>query len=766
VNHVPHSHDAHAAAIDPVCGMTVDPAKSPHRHDHDHRTYHFCSASCRTKFAADPDKYLSKQKADPVPAGAIYTCPMHPQIRQIGPGNCPICGMALEPEDGTSGEDHELTAMSRRFWISLVLTVPVFVLEMGGHLHLWHPSTPTNLAQFALATPVVLWGGWPFFVRGTQSLVTRNLNMFTLIAMGIGVAYLYSVVALLMPDVFPAAFRDVHGGVALYFEAAAVITVLVLLGQVLELRARASTSDAIRALIDLAPKTARRIGADGSERDVPLDAVIAGDRLRVRPGEKVPVDGVVLEGKSAIDESMITGEAMPVTKEQGAHVIGGTLNQSGGFIMRAEKVGRETMLAQIVATVAAAQRSRAPIARLADQVSAWFVPAVILVAVAAFAAWALSGPEPRLAYALVAAVTVLIIACPCALGLATPMSIMVGVGRAARYGILIKNAEALERMEKVDTLVVDKTGTLTEGKPKVVRVVTASGFDEDALMRLAASVERGSEHPLGAAIVAAAAERKLETLPVFDFAAPSGKGVLGKVEGRCVVLGNAKFLVEHGSSIAPLQGEAERLRGDGATVVFVAVDKKLAGLIAIADPVKTTASAALAALKAEHIKIVMLTGDNATTARAVAAKLGISEVEAEILPERKYAAVEALRSAGRVVAMAGDGINDAPALAAADIGIAMGTGTDIAIASAGMTLVKGDLTGIVRARKLSAATMRNIRQNLLFAFVYNALGVPVAAGALYPLFGILLSPAIGAAAMALSSVSVIANALRLRRIAL
>jgi Cu+-exporting ATPase len=766
VNHAVEPLKAPAAIVDPVCGMTVDPATSPHRHDHGEHNYHFCSAGCRSKFAADPEKYLHMHAPAFFPAGAIYTCPMHPQIRQIGPGSCPICGMALEPEAGGSGEDHELAAMTRRFWISLALALPVFVIEMGGHLQLWHPSTLTNVAQFALATPVVLWGGWPFFTRGARSLRTRNLNMFTLIAMGTGVAYLYSVVAMTMPDAFPAAFRDAHGGIALYFEAAAVITVLVLLGQVLELRARASTSDAIRALIDLAPKSARRIGAAGSEHDVPLDSVIVGDRLRVRPGEKIPVDGVVIDGKSAVDESMITGEAMPVMKGEGAPVIGGTLNQSGGFVMRAEKVGRDTMLAQIVTTVAAAQRSRAPIARLADRVSAWFVPAVIAVAIAAFTAWAIFGPQPRLAYALVAAVTVLIIACPCALGLATPMSIMVGIGRAARYGILIKNAEALERMEKVDTLVVDKTGTLTEGKPKVVRIVATAGFDDNMLVRLAASVERGSEHPLAAAILAAAAERKLEPMSVADFEALSGKGVLGTVEGRRVMLGNAKFLGERGIAIDPLHGEAERWRGDGASVIFAAVNGKLAGLLAIADPEKPTTLAALEALKAEHIRIVMLTGDNATTARAVAQKLGIADVEAEVLPAHKYATVEALRRAGRIVAMAGDGINDAPALAAADVGIAMGTGTDIAMASAAMTLVKGDLTGIVRARKLSAATMRNIRQNLLFAFLYNALGVPIAAGALYPLFGIVLSPAIGAAAMALSSVSVIANALRLRHVAL
>jgi Cu+-exporting ATPase len=771
-------HARPAGAVDPVCGMTVDPATTGHRHSHRHRTYYFCSSGCRGKFAANPEKYLGQAAAapalKPIPQGAIYTCPMHPQVRQTSPGACPICGMALEPDMiGAGGAgDGELADMARRFWISLALALPVVAIDMANHfdflqlgfLH-WSGGI-ANLAQLALATPVVLWGGWPFFARGARSLQTRHLNMFTLIAMGTGVAYLYSIVAVAAPGLFPAAFRDAHGGIALYFEAAAVITVLVLLGQVLELRARASTSDAIRALIGLTPNTARRIKHDGGDEDVPLDAVVAGDRLRVRPGEKVPVDGVVVEGKSSIDESMITGESMPVMKERGAKVIGGTLNGAGSIVMRAEKIGRDTMLARIVDMVAAAQRSRAPIARLADQVSSWFVPAVIVTALAAFAAWATFGPQPRFAHALVAAVTVLIIACPCALGLATPMSIMVGVGRAARYGILIKNAEALERMEKVDTLVVDKTGTLTEGKPQVVAVVAAQDFDDSTLIRLAASVERGSEHPLAAAIVAAAAGRNIEPLRVVGFEALSGKGAVGMVERRRVALGNAKFLAELGVATDRLQGDAERLRGDGATVVFAAADGKLAGLFAIADPVKPTTYPALAALKAQNIAIVMLTGDSATTAHAVAKKLGIADVEAEILPERKNAVVAALRHAGRIVAMAGDGINDAPALAAADVGIAMGNGTDVAMASAGMTLVKGDLTGIVRARKLSAATMRNIRQNLVFAFLYNAVGVPIAAGALYPLFGLVLSPAIGAAAMAASSVSVVANALRLRHIEL
>ena len=762
------SHPAAAVAIDPVCGMKVDPAKSSHRHTHDGHDFFFCSAGCRGKFAADPEKYLNRAASAPPtqPEGTTYTCSMHPQIRQVGPGHCPICGMALEPEAGGVAEDDaggERADMTRRFWISAALALPVVILEMGGHFGLWHASGQLpDFAQFILATPVVLWGGWPFFVRGVQSVATRNLNMFTLIALGTGVAYGYSLIALLAPNIFPPDFRDAHGGIALYFEAAAVITVLVLLGQVLELRARASTMSAIRALIELAPKTARRLRTDGSDEDVPLDSVIVGDRLRVRPGEKIPVDGVLIDGRSVVDESMVTGESMPVSKEQGAKVIAGTLNRSGSFVMRAEKVGRDTLLAQIVQMVAAAQRSRAPIARLADQVAAWFVPAVLAVALVAFIAWAMFGPQPRLAYALVAAVTVLIIACPCALGLATPMSIMVGVGRAASLGILIKNAEALERMEKVDTLVVDKTGTLTEGRPKVVAILPAPGFDEAGLLKFAASVERASEHPLAAAIDAAAGERNIDTLSVADFDAPSGKGVVGTIEQQQVVIGNDGFLAEHGIRVDALQSEAGRLRAEGASVVFAAVDGKLAGIIAVADPVKPTTPTALAALRAQNIAIVMLTGDGKATAHAIAEKLDIADVEAEVLPARKATVVEALRRKGRIVAMAGDGVNDAPALAAADIGIAMGNGTDVAIANAGMTLVKGDLAGIVRARKLSAAVMRNIRQNLFFAFLYNAAGVPIAAGVLYPLFGILLTPAIGAAAMALSSVSVVANALRLR----
>jgi Cu+-exporting ATPase len=769
--HHQHHEGPAGGVLDPVCGMTVAPHTAKHRADYRGLTYYFCSAGCRTKFVAHPQKYLGERQSASVPEGTIYTCPMHPEIRQVGPGSCPICGMALEPEiAGTeTGPNPELINMTRRFWIGLVLTLPVFILEMGAHVvgaHNWLDPTLSNYVQFALATPVVLWAGWPFFVRGWHSLVTRNLNMFTLIAMGTGVAHLYSLAATFAPGIFPQAFRSHGGAPATYFEAASVITVLVLMGQVLELRAREATSGAIRALLDLAPKTARRVKDDGSDEDISLDAVQAGDRLRVRPGDKVPVDGIMLEGRSALDESLITGESMPVTKEKKARVIGGTINKSGSFIMRAEKVGRDTLLSQIVQMVASAQRSRAPIQRLADQVSAWFVPAVIAVALIAFAAWATFGPEPRFAYGLVAAVSVLIIACPCALGLATPMSIMVGVGRGAQAGVLIKNAEALERLEKIDTLVVDKTGTLTEGKPKVVAVVPASGFNEAQVLQLAASVERGSEHPLASAVVAAAAERKLELSTVHDFDAPAGKGIIGEVGGKRIALGNARFLSELNIDRSALAGEAERLGSDGATAIFLAVDSRVAGVIAIADQIKETTPDALRALTAAGIRVVMLTGDNRTTAQAVARRLGIEEVEADVLPDQKSAVVEKLRREGRAVAMAGDGVNDAPALATAEVGIAMGTGADVAIESAGVTLLKGDLTGIVKARTLSAAVMRNIRQNLFFAFIYNALGVPVAAGVLYPVFGLLLSPIIAAAAMALSSVSVVGNALRLRGIAL
>ena len=759
---------------DPVCRMKIDPNTSRHQYEFEGQDYYFCSAGCRAKFMADPRKYLAglqASKTGAAPEGTIYTCPMHPQIRQVGPGNCPICGMALEPEvvSAEPAQNPELVDMTRRFWVGLVLAIPVLALEMGGHitnLHMFLSQIWSNWLQFMLGTPVVLWAGWPFFVRAWQSLVTRNLNMFTLIAMGTGIAWLYSVVAIIAPGVFPPAFRGPDGAVAVYFEAATVITVLVLLGQVLELRARAQTSGAIRALLDLAPKMARRLNADGSEEEVLLDLVVVGDRLRVRPGEKVPVDGEVVEGRSSLDESMVTGESMPVTKEKGSKVIGGTLNTTGSVIMRAEKVGRDTMLAQIVQMVAAAQRSRAPIQRLADQVSGWFVPTVILIALIAFAAWSIYGPEPRFAYGLVAAVTVLIIACPCALGLATPMSIMVGVGRGARAGVLIKNAEALERMEKIDTLVVDKTGTLTEGKPKVISIVPVGAVNESELLRFAASVEQASEHPLARAIAEAANERNISVAQVRGFDAPTGKGAIGVVEGRRVVIGNPKFLHESKIQTTELDADAERLRGEGATVIYLAVDGKAAGIIAIADPVKPTTPDALKFLTQDHVRVVMLTGDNKTTAQAVARRLGISDVEAEVLPDQKSAVVEKLRHEGRKVAMAGDGVNDAPALAAAEVGIAMGTGTDVAIESAGVTLLKGDLTGIVRARRLSAATMRNIRQNLFFAFIYNAAGVPIAAGVLYPLFGILLSPIIAAAAMALSSVSVVSNALRLRHVRL
>jgi Cu+-exporting ATPase len=751
--------------------MSVDPHKSTLKADHGGRTYYFCSPGCQAKFIANPLKYLDSQQAkaavEPVPEGTIYTCPMHPEIRQVGPGSCPICGMALEPllVTADSGPNPELIDMTRRFWIGLVITLPVLALEMGGHvtnLHMLLGKQTSNWLQLLLATPVVLWAGWPFFVRGWQSLVTRNLNMFTLIAMGTGVAWIYSVIATALPGIFPAAFREADGSVAVYFEAAAVITVLVLLGQVLELRAREQTSGAIRALLDLAPKTARRMKDDGSDEEIGIDLIGVGDRLRVRPGEKVPVDGQLMEGHVSIDESMVTGESMPVTKEPGSKVIGGTLNASGSFIMKAEKVGRDTMLARIVQMVADAQRSRAPIQRLADQVSGWFVPLVILIAIAAFVAWSVWGPEPRYAFGLVAAVAVLIIACPCALGLATPMSIMVGVGRGAQAGVLIKNAEALERFEKVDTLVIDKTGTLTEGKPAVTSIVPAEGFDETEILRLAASVEQASEHPLADAIVAAAKARNIPLAKVMGFDSPTGKGAIGMVERKRIVIGNAKFLSELKIASDELSGAADKLRQDGATAIFIAINGKAAGAIAIADPVKATTPVALEELRAAGIRIVMLTGDNRITAQAIARKLGITDVEADVLPDNKAEIVGKLKRAGGVVAMAGDGVNDAPALAAADVGIAMGTGTDVAIESAGVTLLKGDLMGIVRARRLSRATMSNIRQNLFFAFIYNAAGVPIAAGALYPAFGLLLSPVIAAAAMALSSVSVVGNALRLR----
>lgn len=717
-------------------------------------------------------KHADKTQHAPQPAdgSAIYTCPMHPQIRQKGPGNCPICGMALEPEvmTGDEGPNPELADMTKRFWIGLLLTSPVFILEMGGHfinLHHYITGTISNWVQLVLATPVVLWAGKPFFERGWASLKSRNLNMFTLIAMGTGAAWLYSIIAAVFPGIFPESFRH-NDAVAVYFEAAAVITVLVLLGQVLELRAREQTGGAIRALLDLAPKTARRIGGNGQEEDVPLEHIHIGDLLRVRPGEKVPLDGIVTEGRSAVDESMITGESMPSMKEAGDKVVGATMNQTGSFVMKAERVGKDTMLSQIVHMVAEAQRSRAPIQRLADIVSSWFVPVVILAAVAAFAVWAAYGPAPAYSYALIAAVSVLIIACPCALGLATPMSIMVGVGKGAQAGVLIKNAEALERMEKVDTLIVDKTGTLTAGKPAVTKIVAAQGFNADEILALAASLEQGSEHPLAQAIVTAAKDKNLKISAVEGFDAPTGKGVTGKVNERNVTIGNALLMKEKSVDIALLSAQADDLRSEGATVVFIAVDNIHAGILAIADPIKDTTPDAIRQLKNAGIRIVMLTGDNRRTADAVAKKLGIEEVEAEVLPADKSRIVRKLRQEGRIVAMAGDGTNDAPALAAADVGIAMGTGTDVAMESAGITLLKGDLVGVVRAHRLSSAVMSNIRQNLFFAFVYNAAGVPIAAGILYPAFGILLSPIIAAAAMALSSVSVIANALRLRAVRL
>lgn len=740
-------------------------------HEHHH---HSEAAEQKTHPDPQPSQASSSRAVDAEQShslpgeGSIYTCPMHPQIRQAGPGNCPICGMTLEPVISTpeEGPSAELVDMTRRFWVGLALTIPVFLLEMGGHflnLHNYISAGESGWVQFALATPVVVWAGWPFFVRGAQSLLTQNLNMFTLIAMGTGVAWIYSVVATFAPQLFPPAFRSADGSVPIYFEAAAVITVLVLLGQVLELRAREQTGGAIRALLNLAPVTAKRVKEDGSDEEVALEQVNVGDRLRVRPGEKTPVDGVLVEGRSTVDESMVTGESMPVTKKVGDRIIGGTLNQTGSFIMSAEKVGSDTMLSRIVAMVAAAQRSRAPIQRLADQVSGWFVPLVILAAILAFAAWALWGPEPRMSYGLIAAVSVLIIACPCALGLATPMSIMVGVGRGAQSGVLIKNAEALERFEKVDTLVVDKTGTLTEGKPKVTAIQPVAGFEELELLTLAASLERASEHPLAQAIIEAADARGLTLRAATDFDAPVGRGVTGRVGAQALVIGNQRILAESDIDTRELDMEAGRLREDGATVIYVAVDKRLVGLIAVADPIKDSTPGALEALLEDGVSVVMLTGDNWTSARAVAKRLGIKEVEAEVLPEDKSKVVSRLREAGRIVAMAGDGVNDAPALAAADVGIAMGTGTDVAIESAGVTLLKGDLRGIVRGRRLSRATMRNIRENLFFAFIYNAAGVPIAAGALYPTFGLLLSPTIAAAAMALSSVSVIANSLRLRR---
>src|SRR5271165_4227283 len=759
---------------DPVCGMAVDPVTSKVCTEYDEQRYYFCCAGCRAKFLASPTQYLNPQvQSAPVPGvqGTIYTCPMHPQIRRNEPGNCPICGMTLEPEGvpEAEGTSPELKEMPRRFVVAAVLATPILVLDMGGHLGLlkmdrYVSMTASMWIQFALATPIVLWCAWPFFQRAWTSVLNRSPNMFSLIALGIGASYLYSLAATFAPDLFPVGLRQ-HGGlIPVYYEAAAVITALVLLGQVLELRAREKTGGAIRALLKLAPNTARRLRVDGTDEEVPLEQVHVGDRLRVRPGEAVPVDGSVTEGASAVDESMVTGESLPVEKAAAAKVIGGTINGTGALVITAEKIGADTMLSRIVNMVAEAQRSRAPIQRLADSVAAWFVPAVIASAAITFVAWMIWAPAPALGLAVVAAVSVLIIACPCALGLATPMSIMVGVGKGASAGVLIKNAESLERFEKVDTLVIDKTGTLTEGKPRVTAVVPAAGFGESAVLSFGASLERSSEHPLAAAILAAAADRKVVLQDVTDFASVTGKGVTGTIGGRRVAVGNAALLKDHGVASADLETRADALRLEGATALFVAVDDKPAGIIAVADPIKATTMAALDALRGEGIRIVMLTGDNRTTAQAVAGKLGITEVEADVMPDQKNGIVRRLKSEGRVVAMAGDGVNDAPALAEADVGIAMGTGTDIAMQSAGLTLVKGDLAGIARGRALSRATMRNIRENLVLAFVYNVVGIPVAAGVLYPSFGLLLSPIIAAAAMSLSSVSVIGNALRLRTV--
>jgi len=758
---------------DPVCGMVVDPVTTKHCVELSGQSHYFCGGACKTKFLSDPTRYVQK---DSKPArsvvgdlGAVYTCPMHPQIRRNVPGSCPICGMALEAQGihGAEGTSSELKDMTRRFAIGAVLATPIFVLEMGSHLRLLNldhylSDAASIWIQFALATPIVLWCARPFFQRAWVSMLNRSPNMFTLIALGVGASYLYSLAATFAPGLFPAGLHQ-HGGVIpVYYEAAAVVTVLVLLGQILELRAREKTGGAVRALLKLAPKTARRIGADGMDAEVPLEEVRVGDRLRVRPGEAVPVDGSVTEGSSTVDESMVTGESVPVVKGTGAKVIGGTINGTGALTMAAESVGADTMLSRIMQMVAEAQRSRAPIQRLVDVVAAWFVPAVMASAALAFAAWMIWAPAPALGLAMVAAVSVLIIACPCALGLATPMSIMVGVGKGATAGVLIKNAEALERFEKVDTLVVDKTGTLTEGKPRVTAVAPAAGFDVSAVLSFGASLEKLSEHPLAAAILAAATERKAALQNVSDFASVTGKGVTGTIGGRRAAIGNGALLKDHGVATTDLEVRADALRDEGATTLFLAVDDKLAGMITVADPIKATTMAALDALRSEGIRIVMLTGDNRRTAQAVAAKLGITEVEADVLPDQKNAIVRRLKNENRVVAMAGDGVNDAPALAEADVGIAMGTGADVAMQSAGLTLVKGDLAGIVRGRALSRATMRNIRENLVLAFVYNIIGIPVAAGVLYPAFGLLLSPVIAAAAMSLSSVSVIGNALRLR----
>jgi Cu+-exporting ATPase len=768
------SPESYLEATDPVCGMKVDRSTARYFTRHEGKGYYFCSAGCQKKFEASPETYLGDRPApEPMPAGTQYTCPMHPEIVRDKPGSCPKCGMALEPmgvPTGEEGPNPELVDFTRRFWVSAALSVPLLILAMGPMLGLpvrdMFGERMAVWIELALATPVVLWAALPFFHRGFESIVNRSPNMWTLISLGVGAAYGYSVVATLFPDAFPHSFRGHGGAVPVYFEAASVIVALVFLGQVLELKARERTGSAIRALLDLAPKTARRIGKDGSETDVPLDEVHAGDLLRIRPGDSVPVDGTVSEGRSAVDESMITGEAVPVEKTAGDRLTGGTLNKNGTLVMRAEKVGADTVLSQIVELVAKAQRSRAPIQGLADLVSFYFVPAVVLVAIVSFIVWAIFGPEPSMVFALVSAVSVLIIACPCALGLATPMSIMTATGRGAQAGVLIKDAEALERFAKVDTLIVDKTGTLTEGRPVLTDVIAAEGFDEYEVLALAAGLEKASEHPLAEAIIEGSRSRGVKPAEATEFDAVTGKGVKGTVSGKAVSLGNAMMMMEAGIDDAALTERADTLRLDGKTAMFVAVNGRLAGIVAVADPVKQTTGEAIEALHRSGLKIIMATDDNERTARAVAAKLGIDEVRADILPEGKKALIDELRAAGARLAMAGDGVNDAPALAAADVGIAMGTGADVAVESAGITLVKGDLNGIVRARTLAQGTIRNIKQNLFLAFVYNAVGVPIAAGVLYPVFGTLLSPMIAAAAMSLSSVSVIGNALRLRTIKL
>jgi Cu+-exporting ATPase len=758
---------------DPVCGMSVDRSSAVHMQKHGGEKFYFCSSRCEEKFLAAPESYLAGRPIpEPMPEGTLYTCPMDPEIVQEGPGDCPICGMALEPmmPSADAGPNPELVDFKRRFWIGTALTLPILVLAMGPHLGIpvreWFGERMASWAELVLATPVILWSGWPFFVRGWKSFLTRNLNMFSLIALGVGAAYGFSLLATIVPQAFPDGFRNSDGSVGVYYEAGAVIVVLVLLGQIMELSAREKTSGAIKALLSLAAKTAIIVRENGTEEEIDLDRVVAGDRLRVRPGEKVPVDGVVLEGRTAIDESMITGEPIPAEKSSGDSVTGATINQTGSIIMEARRVGKDTLLSQIVDMVSQAQRSRAPIQRLADTVAGWFVPAVILAAASAFGAWSIWGPAPAMAYALVVAVSVLIIACPCALGLATPMSIMTATGRGAEAGVLIKNAESLERFSAVSTLIVDKTGTLTEGRPKLVAVEATEGYDESELLTLAASLERGSEHPLAEAIVKGAAERGLALRSVDEFDAVTGMGVVGKIGGIQIALGNERLLAKQNIEIGELSETIVARQEQGETVMFVVIDRNAAGLIAVADPVKETTPAALRALRDAGLRIVMATGDNSRTAKAVADSLGISEYRADVLPEDKVKIVQEFQNQGHSVAMAGDGVNDAPALAQADVGIAMGTGADVAIESAGFTLVKGDLQGIVRARHLSTATMRNIRQNLFFAFIYNAAGVPIAAGVLYPVFGLLLSPILAAAAMSLSSLSVVGNALRLRRVRL